>query len=336
MTEFFRPSNPSLSFSAKHGKHGKHKTDKSLADITKRVRGYDCMKQWQQDIDQLGQEFKIYSLAGYPDDEGVRLGGGRPGADKGPDAIRQALMQLTPDDRSTTRPMLLDLGNLMLKSELSQRHEIVKKQAAEALSRGSAWIGLGGGHDYGYADAYALVKWSLEQQQRPLVISFDSQLNMHNTDAGISHNTVLSRLINDFSDKFDLAVIGAQSHCNSPQQWQWSRQQGVRVLGFDDILYSGHSLVEKSIEVLDDWMIRSRPTCISLDMSCFSSAYAMGCSQSWATGLAPDDFLRLLQILCQRLRIQVFGLYELSPLLDVNNCTAKLAAQILHRYIYPL
>lgn len=45
------------------------------------------------------QKDHIY-LLGYPDDEGIRLNGGRPGAQDGPDRIRQFLYRLTPPYRS--------------------------------------------------------------------------------------------------------------------------------------------------------------------------------------------------------------------------------------------
>ncbi|MEK7355711.1 MAG: arginase family protein, partial [Bdellovibrionota bacterium] len=64
------------------------------------------------------------------------------------------------------------------------------------------------------------------------------------------------------------------------------------------------------------------------------SAVAPGCSQSWATGLMPREFFATFELIVTRLDVRALGLYEVSPPLDQDDRTSKLAAQIAHHYIF--
>jgi len=84
---------------------------------------------------------------------------------------------------------------------------------------------------------------------------------------------------------------------------------------------------------LGDWILRPRPVFLSIDIDGFSNAVAPGASQSWATGFLPKDFFQVFNLLRLRLDVRLLGIYEVSPPLDLDAQTAKLAAQIMHRLI---
>ena len=275
-------------------------------------------------------------LAGYPDDEGIRINGGRPGAAHAPSEVRRSLYKMTPPlfARRPGKLALWDAGDLRTASgELSIRHESIRTLASVALNAGAQWVGIGGGHDYGYADAAAFGDWcKASGAGRPLVINFDAHLDVRPTTRGLSSGTPFFRMFEKLGE-VDFAEIGIQAHCNSRSHLEWVRARGARVLTQEELEASGEPMVTAVTRVLGDWLLRPRPVFLSIDIDGFSSAVAPGCSQSWATGFMPEAFFPCLDMLSARLDVKSLGIYEVSPPLDHDMRTAKLAAQIIHRVI---
>lgn len=275
-----------------------------------------------------------YMVGGFPDDEGIRINGGRLGASHAPDTIRKYLYKMTAPAWKKTEARIYDAGNLQLNSPLETRHAQGRAHAHEALSLGHRWIGLGGGHDYGFSDgAGFLDTYSASSKYKPLIINFDAHLDVRDTSQGLSSGTPFYRLLTEFPENsFEFIEIGLQSQCNSSSHYEWAHQKNVKMITLDDIL--PESLAPAVLERLTESFVHPRPTFISVDIDAFSSAYAPGCSQSWATGLEPNAFFVLFDILLQRLDVRALGVYEVSPPLDTDDRTAKLAAQIVHRFIH--
>lgn len=276
---------------------------------------------------------RTFVIGGYPDDEGIRLNGGRPGASQAPAAIRKSLYKMTPALQQPVDFDVFDFGDLDSTSgSLAERHDSGSRACHETLSRGARWIGLGGGHDYGFAEAKGFLEWSKSQTVRPLVINFDAHFDVRPTAKGLSSGTPFFRMLEAGFD-LDFAELGIQSQCNSKAHLDWLTARGARVLTMDDVEASGESLETNAVRLLGDWILRPRPTFLSVDIDAFSSAVAPGCSQSWATGFMPDQFFALFDLLLRRLDVRALGIYETSPPLDQDDRTSKLAALIAHRFI---
>lgn len=285
-------------------------------------------------------------VAGYPDDEGIALNGGRIGACQAPDQIRRSLYKMTPDLFSAPRSIssentILDLGNLAVDSADSQttiaaRHEIVRSTALEALKHGHRWIGLGGGHDYGYGDGAAFLSWAKTQSKKPIVINFDAHLDVRPLDKGLTSGTPFFRLIHEFMGApgdFDFIEVGIQPQCNSRTHYEWAQSHGALILSWPELAMGARSWDRECLHRMSDLLLHSRPTYVSVDIDGFSSAFAMGCSQSWSTGFDPDGFFRIFDFILKRLDVRMLGIYEVSPPLDHDHRTSKLAAQIAHRFL---
>jgi formiminoglutamase len=290
------------------------------------------VRPWQPDLSLGGQ----CVLAGYPDDEGIQLNKGRTGARLAPDAIRSRLYKTSiSQEQIQSQSQLYDFGNLDTSVSLEKRHELAADCVSSVLKEGARWIGLGGGHDYGYPDGAGFLKAQKPSTKyKPLVINFDAHLDVRPTDQGLSSGTPFYRLLTD--DKlppFDFIEIGIQRPCNSAEHVRWASDKGVQILFLEDLLLQGESILKVLASQLSELLITPRPTYISVDIDCFSTAFAMGASQSWPMGLSPMDILPLLQILKQRLDVQVLGIYEVSPPLDMDEATVKLACQIIHPFL---
>ena len=278
-------------------------------------------------------EASQHILLGYPDDQGIKLNGGRVGASLGPDCARKYLYKMTQNPFNTHEIKLHDQGNLKISSDLAKNHETAKENVLNLLGQNKKVISVGGGHDYAYPDGAGFLQYCKKNNlKRPLIINIDAHLDVRPTSNGLTSGTPFFRLTEEFND-FDLYEIGIQSQCNSLEHVQWCKSKGIQILNYDEIISSGLSFAQIATRFLGNALLKPRPCFLSIDIDAFSSSFAMGCSQSWPTGLSPEPFFQWLDIIKSRTQIYNLGIYELSPPLDLDDRTSKLVAQIIYRYL---
>jgi formiminoglutamase len=268
-----------------------------------------------------------YVLAGYPDDEGIKNNGGRLGAREAPNAIRKFLYRMVATDNR-----IYDRGNLQTDSPLPERHEYARNSALEALNENHHWIGLGGGHDYGYADGAGFLEWSKSQSKKPVIVNFDAHLDVRKPAADINSGTPFYRL-SELGVEFDFVQIGIQRQCNSQNHLNWSLDKNHTVITLEDYWSSHVSLAEFVTKRLGDLLLHRRPAFISVDIDAFAWPYAIGSSQSWPTGLEPKEFWPCFSLLLKRFNVRTLGVYETSPPLDFDSGTSKLSSLIVDTFI---
>ncbi|MEN0057339.1 MAG: formimidoylglutamase [Bdellovibrio sp.] len=280
------------------------------------------------DLTQLSQHTYDIALLGYPDDEGIAMNGGRPGAQAAPREIRASLYKMTPHLQHPQLPHLLDLGDLADKEKsLGERHEKGREIVRALNQNGKPWISLGGGHDYGYADTAGFLD---AFKGEAVVVNFDAHMDVRPSENGFHSGTPFHRILSQFKGQLDFAEVGIQNQCNSHKHIQWAQQQGAHVFTLDQILTEG---LLKSLQKFLAGK-ESKKVFLSVDMDAFTSTEAPGCSQSWTTGLRSQEFLEALRWLVARHDVRGLGLYEVSPPLDFDNHTSKLAALIAHQFIF--
>ncbi len=269
-------------------------------------------------------------LLGYPDDEGIAISKGRIGASEGPAAIRRHLYKMTPSYLTTE---LYDIGDLETHSELAKRHELAKESIKALHTKKIKTISLGGGHDYGYADAAGFLAAHSAHDTKPLIINFDAHLDVRPTTNGLSSGTPFFRLLNEFQNRFDFAEVGIQPQCNSQKHRDWAINKNAQIFNLVDIQKNQGlgSLFKLS---LFSNLTKNTPVFISFDIDCLSSTEAPGCSQSWVTGLKTEDYLRFFSKLSQMADVRGLGIYEVSPPLDIADQTAKTAALIAYHFMF--
>lgn len=301
--------------------------DIRLGDIITTNETFDCSSKTSNNS--ASTIFKT-SLFGYPDDEGIKINGGRIGASLAPDTIRKYLYKMTPSWMQNFE--FVDFGNINLNDyNLAQRHENAADLVETQMKQGFFNISLGGGHDYGYPDGKAFISYCKDSNfEKPLIINIDAHMDVRSDKNGLSSGTPFYRLINEFDNEFDLIEYAIQPQCNSNSHINWAKEKGVKVIFLEDIISKGY---EKSLNPYLDLLKKNRPTFLSIDIDAFSSSYAMGCSQSWPSGLEPNKFLKFLEFLVIQLSIKNLGIYEVSPPLDLDDRTSKLAAQLIYKAI---
>jgi len=283
----------------------------------------------------------LWSLWGYSDDEGIRLNGGRPGALQAPNQIRRALYKMTCPE--TTRPLaLLDRGNLQPEGTLADRHSLARKTVLSELQDQRRVLTLGGGHDYGFPDAAGFLDWCFAKKvaAKPVVINFDAHLDVRPIDRGFHSGTPFRRLLAEFKDQMTFIEVGLQPQCNSTTHRKWAHSQGAILVDLADLrpqtgFSPPSSLPEKLERILQEQKVpRGAPLWLSVDIDAFASSSAPGCSQSFATGLVPDEVIASFDSLKSLVDIRGMGIYEVSPPLDSDDRTAKLAALLIHRLLF--
>ena len=309
-----------------------------------------------------------FEILGYPDDEGIEINGGRKGASEGPNAIRSILYRMTPSTQSHLSNLhITDLGNVPTSVDLRHRHQKGQEVAYQSLQSKKCFMGLGGGHDYAYADGAAFLDYCFStskkesksqskgknqiqsQSKKPLIINFDAHLDVRDCSRGFSSGTPFFRLLKDYpKGSFHLLEVGIQPQCTSLFHEKWLKEQGGWILGINEI-YASPSLERESIQgdvqipqgclcikllsFLREKALLQSPTFISLDMDAFDSHSSPGCSQSWPRGLEVKDFLLTLKHLIHYLQVPLFSVYELSPSLDPLGQSTKLAALCCYQFI---
>jgi len=192
-----------------------------------------------------------------------------------------------------------------------------------------SWVSLGGGHDYGYADGSGFIKAHLGHEMKPVIINLDAHLDVRPTTYGLNSGTPFFRLLSEFSDQFEFFEVGIQAQCNSKEHLDWAKAKGAHILNLAET--HQHGLVKILKEKLTPYL--QRPLWLSLDIDAITSNEAPGCSQSWTTGLKSEEIFELMVWLKANFQWQSFSIYEVSPDLDQDNRTSKLAALFMHQFL---
>jgi formiminoglutamase len=312
------PASPSLFFSKNDSE------DPRIGELSKSRK--------LSDLTSASEEFV---LVGYPDDEGIRINGGRPGAAFAPDQIRTSFYKMTPSVFSQKTTGVCDIGNLVLMGlDLSQRHAHARAVALEVFKNKKRLLTLGGGHDYGYSDGSAFIEslgeLTLQSKNKPIIFNFDAHLDVRPTEKGFGSGTPFYRLMTEFPGVFDLVQVGTQAQCNSRNHLRWAEDQGAQIISLEEIQHKG--LRASMTPWLNGKSVR--PCFLSVDIDGFQSSEAPGCSQSWTTGIKTLEFQEVIRKLSLHFDILGMGIYEVSPPLDVDHRTSKLAALLLHHFIH--
>jgi formiminoglutamase len=255
-------------------------------------------------------------ICGYPSDEGIILNQGRAGAKEGPLAIRRALYRMA--YRNSKTP-IYDIGDFHFSSDLVTEHQVLQRRL-QMIPDHHLLVSLGGGHDFAYPDGGSFLKRCENSSMRPLIINVDAHLDVREFQ-GVPHSgTPFFRLLEDFSN-FDLIQFGILPQSNSSEHESYCLKKGVQIFYYSE---------RHDLDRLQSLIGQDRPCFLSVDIDAFSSAIAPGSSAAQPLGLLWSDFEKLWQVLSSRVSLRHLGLYEVSPPLDRDEQTAKLAASLIY------
>ncbi|MBE3520213.1 MAG: agmatinase [Firmicutes bacterium] len=253
-------------------------------------------------------------IMGVPLDETTSF---RPGARFGPSAAReasQALEDYSLRQRRTLDPKLYyDAGDLVLPmGNVEEALEVIKKAAAEILSRDKKFLALGGEH----LITLPLVEAVVQRHPELVVIHLDAHadLRSHFTGTRYSHGTVIRRVA-------ELLGPGRvyQLGVRSADRGELEETRGLTEIHFYKVLEPLRTVVSK---------LDSRPVYLTIDIDVVDPAFAPGTGVPEPGGITSQELLDAVASL-QGTNVIAADLVEVAPAYDSTGQTGLLAASIV-------
>jgi formiminoglutamase len=269
------------------------------------------------------------ALLGLPDDTGVRLNGGRPGAADGPSALRAALSSFgTSWDGLSEQALavrVFDAGDIEpapgeSEAALFATHARVEAAVSALHEQGLTPVCVGGGHDLSLPSISALSK----RLGRPLGgINVDAHLDVRER---VGSGMAFRRLIEGgFLDPRRFVTFGVGRFVNDQRDAVWLAERGGSQLSVE---HAGLSdLRPKS--VVSHAVAAGEGAFLSVDLDALDASVMPGVSALNPAGLSLAQVAALVEIAAMSPGIQHFDLMELSPPWDLSGRSARVAAYLL-------
>lgn len=268
-------------------------------------------------------------ILGCPQDEGVRRNGGREGAAKAPDAIREQFYRLTPFN---IKKRIYDAGNVRIEGSLEDVHEAQTAIVRQFLKDGKRIIVLGGGNDISFADGRAMAEvfgpaWWIG-------INIDSHLDVRADKPRNSGTPYRDLLEGGHLLPRYFYEVGYQTHFASPIYYKYLRDLEVNRISLE-ILRSREAVDMELKEQIRQRFIghsASLNTFFGFDMDAVRSADAPGTSAPSPLGLRAGEFITLVKYAASLANTKIIEFSEVNPNFDIDNRTSKLVAIGMHRF----
>jgi len=277
-----------------------------------------------KDQNELKQQEKSTVFLGFASDAGVIRNAGRPGAKLGPDQIRTYLAKLPCPQTSS----YIDLGSIVCEGdELESAQSQFAKLIDFCHQNGHRTVALGGGHEIAWAHYQGL---SLKYPKLG-IINFDAHFDIRPYSPGQPGNSgtpfsQIAAFCEENKRSFDYCCIGIQQFGNTASLFRRAEELKVNYLTVE-------AMMEQSLAwqfaFLDDFMLNLDNIYLSICLDVFAECFAPGVSAPQPLGLTPWQTLPLLKYIIQSGKVVSLDIAELSPPLDQEQKTARLAALII-------
>jgi formiminoglutamase len=255
-------------------------------------------------------------ILGIPDDTGIRLNNGRPGAGDGPAAFRRALSRYGAADPSGRPwPVVYDAGDISTAGldakALHETHRRVTEAAGAILDLGLFPIAIGGGHDL----TFPFVRAVAQRKEKIAGIYFDAHLDVRpEVGSGMPFRALIEQC-----GVGPLAIFGMSRLVNSAEHLAYFKGKGCHVNRDDQ---------------LDDAFNSARTDLfVSFDLDVLDAACAPGVSAMNPVGWSPRQAETAAYAAGRCPRVRCFDIMELSPPHDHADRTARLAAHVFLTFL---
>lgn len=272
-----------------------------------------------------------YALIGFCCDQGVLQNKGRIGAALAPNAIRQALANLS---YIQNKP-LYDAGNVhCLPNQLDEAQAELANHVHTHLERGHFPIILGGGHEVAYGSWLGLSQY-LQAQHSTMtpkvgIINFDAHFDLRDSNHVHSSGTPFHQIAcqsKALNWSFHYACLGVSQASNT--QALFNTADSLGVLTIQDHLMTPHNLFQIMTQ-LTEFIDQCDHLYLTIDMDVFPSSQAPGVSAPAACGVGIEIIEPLLRHIKATQKLRLFDIAELNPNFDRDHQTARLAARLIH------
>jgi formiminoglutamase len=272
------------------------------------------------------------ALLGLPDDLGVQLNGGRPGAKTGPSQFRSALARFgVAWDGLRGRELdmhIFDAGDVEPapgddEAALLETHRRVLDAALYLHEHGMVPICVGGGHDLSLPAITAL---SRRRSAALGGINLDAHLDVR---ARVGSGMPFRRLIEGgFLDPRRFCEVGLGRFSNDPGDLEWIGARGARLLFAETILERG-----LDVPALLEHACSDGPAFVSIDLDGLDQSVAPAVSAPSPLGLRLHEAARLAEAAGAHPLVQHFDLMEFCPRFDLDSRTARSAVLLFLHFV---
>ncbi len=303
------------------------------------------MKKWQGRIDSLDgaagnrwhQVIRPFAadaggavvLAGFACDAGVARNEGRPGAARGPDALRHAMRNLPVHECTELR----DAGDVECAGDrLEAAQEQFAARIGGILAAGAFPLGLGGGHEIAWGSFLGLAG-HLESGAAPPrigIINFDAHFDLRVAQRANS-GTPFLQIAEECKQRgwpFNYLCLGISRYANTRALFERATQLGVSWRLDEDLSVK---LLPDLRQTVGEFIARVDHVYLTICLDALPAAVAPGVSAPAARGIGLEIVEPLVDAILASDRVRVADIAELNPDHDIDGRTALVAARLAAR-----
>ncbi|GAA4475064.1 formimidoylglutamase [Rhodococcus olei] len=269
-------------------------------------------------------------LVGFRSDEGVRRNQGRPGAIRGPVALRHGLSSL-----ALPEPVrILDAGDVeVVGGDLAGAQRRLGGVVSGLLAGGHFVVVLGGGHEVAFGSHLGIAESGLPGSGvRVGVLNLDAHFDLR-ADAAPSSGTPFLQIAEyeaALGRSLNYAVIGVSQASNTVALFERAASLGVRYLLDERCTAPNLPAVDVFV---DEFLHGCDAVHLSLDLDVLPASVAPGVSAPAVFGVPLEVVAHVCESVARSGKLVLFDVAELSPRFDFDNRTARTAAWLIHRVV---
>lgn len=270
------------------------------------------------------------AVIGVPFDIGTS---NRPGARFGPRGIRSESVLLRPYNMATRAApfdslRIDDLGDVATNPyNVADSMERIRAFYAPLLDAGLTTVSMGGDHTI-----VLPILRAMAHQHGPVgLVHVDAHTDINDSMFGerIAHGTPFRRAVEEgLLDCARVAQIGVRGTGYQADDFDWSRQQGFRVVQVEECWH--RSLEPLMAEVRAQ--LGTGPVYLSFDIDGLDPAFAPGTGTPEIGGLTIWQGIEIIRG-CRGLNLVGCDVVEVAPIYDVSGTTSLVAANLLYEML---
>ena len=274
------------------------------------------------------------AIIGVPLDIGTS---NRTGTRYGPRQIRNESVLVRPYGMATGAApfdsfQIADAGDVALNPyNLLKSVDLIEDHYRECLQNDVIPVSVGGDHTITLP-----ILRAIESKHGPVaMVHVDAHADINDLMFGerIAHGTIFRRAIEEgLIDASKMTQIGLRATGYSADDFDWSRQQGARVVTGEECWYKSLAPLMQEVRAV---VGESTPTYLSFDIDGLDPSVAPGTGTPEPAGLTASQGLEIIRG-CFGLNLVGCDLVEVSPPYDTTGNTALLAANLLFEMLCSL
>ncbi len=260
----------------------------------------------------------------------------RSGARFGPRQIRSESAMIRPYNMATRAApfdslSVADIGDVAINTfDLKKSVKIIEDAFHRILDKSCIPLTLGGDHTI----SLPILRAMKQRYGQVGLIHVDAHADVNDTMFGetIAHGTPFRRGIEEgLVDPRRMAQVGLRATGYAAEDFDWPREQGVRVVPVEECWY--RSLAPLMVEIREQ--MGKGPVYMSFDIDGLDPAFAPGTGTPEIGGLTVTQGIEVMRG-CRGLDIVGGDLVEVSPPYDTSGNTALVAANLLYELLCSL